>query len=142
MADGDLGESVKPILALLFGLSSLAYLEIGNLEIEGFSLTDTMFTVAELDVSNATVIALSSIIMGYAVSNRDLGDFTDAQSFLAYALGGSVLLLTVSPPIHEAVVSHTELAYTVLLVQLLGFGVVAGTLDVGADGRSTAGWFN
>ena len=136
----DIGESAKPIIALLFGLSSITILDLGNLTIQGFSLSGELFTLGDIAVSNAAGIAVLAVVVGYTFSNRDINEFTDTQSYIAYAVLLSVGTLAVAPTLRDAIVSSEPFAWTVFGIQLIGYGVLTGMHDMGGS-KKNGGWF-
>lgn len=128
-ADGlnPFGGSVTSMLAVAFALSSIAMLGIGSFSLEGVALTEIFLGPWNgISLSWAAAIGLFSVIAGYALNDADIEEFTDTQSWIAYATAGSVLVLAVSPTLLNAVASSQVASWVVFVLQLTGFGLIAG----------------
>ena len=127
-ADGlnPFGGSMTSILGVAFALSSISILGIGSFSLEGITLTTALFTWNGLAISYGAVIGVASVALGYALNDADIEEFTDTQSWVAYATALSVILLALSPALTNAITSSQIVAWIVFLLQLTGFGLIAG----------------
>ena len=127
-ADGinPFGGSLTSMLGVAFALSSISMLGIGSFSLEGIALTSTVVSWTGLSLSYAAIIGVMAVAWGYLLNDRDINDFTDSQSWIAYATALSVLILALSPPLLNAISGSQVASWIVLALQITGFGLIAG----------------
>lgn len=131
MGLSEFSQTAVVLLGALYTLSSVVSLNIGSLSIAGINFSDTVTTVAGLDLTYALMFSVLAVVLGYASSNKDWSDFTDIQSYLAYAVVISLGIQFGSPDLLSWIVNHQTVAYFVFVLQLAGFSVMVGWEDIG-----------
>lgn len=120
-------DGLLSILAPAFALSSISLLGIGSFSLEGFALTQTLIGPWNgLSISAASTLSFLALAAAYFSHDNDIRDFTDNQSYIAYATAGSVALLALSPPLLDAVQGSTGLGWLVFALQMFGFSLITG----------------
>lgn len=130
----ELSQTVVVLLGAFFTLSSVVSLGIGSLSISGITFSDTVATLAGLDLTYALMFSVIAVVLGYASSNKSWDDFSDIQSYLAYAVIISLFIQFASPDLSSWIINHDMAAYTVFVLQLAGFSVMVGWEDIGESG--------
>jgi len=122
-----LGSGMTSVLSPIFTLSAISVLGIGNFTLEGISLTQTILGPWNgISISLGSLLAFSTVILAYLANDNDFSDFTDQQSWVAYATAGSVVVLSVAPTLRNAIAGSQAASWIVFGAQVIGFGLIAG----------------
>lgn len=127
------GDAFNAILGFIYGVSLLSLLGIGGFYVQSFELSNAVWTSGTgLAVTWASVFALVTLIASYGINDRDLKDFTDGQSYLTYATGGGIALLTLAPSFTNTIASYQAAQWITFGLLLVGYGAIAGFDQRGA----------
>ena len=122
------------VAGTVFSIASLV--SYGNADISalGFSasaeLSKVLTSVAGIDISMASVVALASLVAVYIGNNADLTDFSNHQSVAGVITLFTVVAVVLSPDLVSWLSADNMRAIAFFVIQLIGFVSTAEMVEI------------
>lgn len=115
------------VLAVAFSFSALSLVQLGGVFVKNWQLSDVvMSTGTGIALTWAGAIGLATVMASYGLNDKEISDFTDTQSYMAYITAGGIVMLILSPALQELVAANTALSAVAFIFLEAGYFSIAG----------------
>jgi len=124
-----LGDFIDGPIAFLFTASAL-YVTGFLQEVVNFLFTQVA-SYSTLSLNYAGLVGALALILAYLFNDRNLGDFSDIETFTVVFLFIVHGLISVVPAIRTAVTGSQAVALFLLVIYTAGYGILSGAWALG-----------
>lgn len=122
-----IGDTGNTLMAVVFSFSALSLVELGGVFVEGWSLSNAVWTSGTgLALTWASVFAFATVMASYGINNKDYSDFTEGQSYVTYATVALIALLSLSSGVQGMIAGTKAYSVITFIVLVVGYGAIAG----------------